>query len=316
MEIEQIFHKRLPLSTLLQTPTLKQLAGMVQEDAKKTDWSPLVPIRAGGTQPPLFLVHGAEGNVLLYRDLARCLGDDQPVYGLQSQGLDGSGRLLTRLEEMAACYVREIREVQSEGPYYLCGYCLGGIIALEMAHQLRAQGERVALVGMIESYNVQVLPKTRPRLLSLFHMSQNVWYHLGNVLSLRMSDRVMFLKEKWTVAKGRLGIRFASWINRRKREDERGSRSVYPHLAITKANEAAAYEYVPKTYTGRVVIFRPKVHFLGQNDSEFGWGGVVRDGLTVRRLPIYPKAMLVEPFVQILAEEFKSCLEEACSGNL
>jgi len=314
VEIEQVFHKRLPLSSLLQAPTLKQLAGMVQEGGGGTDWSSLVTIRDGGTQPPLFLVHGAEGNVLLYRDLARCLGADQPVYGLQSQGLDGSERFLTRLEEMASGYLREIREVQSEGPYFLGGYCLGGIIALEMAQQLRSQGEQVALVGMIEAYNVQELPKTRSRLLSLFHLAQNAWYHLGSVLSIDMSDRVKFLKEKWTVAKGRLGIRLVTYAHTRKRDGEGAGGSVYPHLAIAKANDKAAYEYVPKIYSGRVVVFRPKVHFLGQNDSEFGWGGIVRDGLTVLHLPIYPKAMLVEPFVQTLAEEFKSCLEQVADS--
>jgi sugar O-acyltransferase (sialic acid O-acetyltransferase NeuD family) len=310
VEIEQRFFRRLPLSTLLQAPTLKQLAGLIQEGGK-TNWSPLVTIRAGGDQSPLFLVHGAEGNVLLYRDLARYLGEDRPLYGLQSQGLDGSGRFLTRLEEMASTYLREIRQVQSEGPYFLGGYCLGGIIALEMAQQLRAQGEQVAMVGMIEAYNVQVLPKTRSRLLSLFHLAQNLWYHLRSVLALGMSDRAKFLKNKWTVAKGRLGIRFASWINSKKREDD-GGRQAYPHLAIAKANEEAAFKYVPKTYIGKVVVFRPKGHFLGQNDPAFGWGGVVREGLTVRQLPVYPKAMLVEPFVKDLAEEFKSCIEQSC----
>lgn len=309
--IEQEFHQRLPLSTLLQASTIKQLARIVDGGGEKTDWSSLVPISTEGSRPPLFLVHGAEGNVLLYRDLARHLGADQPVYGLQSQGLDGSGVFATNIEEMASCYVREIKSVQSEGPYYLGGYCLGGIVALEMAHQLRAQGEQVALVGMIETYNVQLLPKARSRLLPLCHLSQNAWYHLGNILSVGMSDRVKFLKEKLTVTKGRLRVRFASLVNWEKARGEGADGSLYPHLAIAKANEAAACEYVPKAYSGLVVVFRPKVHFLGQNDPEFGWGEVVRDGLTVCLLPVYPKAMLVEPFVQNLSEEFNAFLDSA-----
>ncbi|GFE57108.1 thioesterase domain-containing protein [Geobacter sp. AOG1] len=308
VEIEQAFQVRLPLPILLQAPTLRQLTSFIQEGVQKPDWSSLVPIREGGDRPPLFLVHGAEGNILLYRELTNYLGEDQPVYGLQSQGLDGSGRLLATVEEMASCYVREIRGLQSKGPYFLGGYCLGGIIALEMAQQLRAEGEEVALVGMIETYNVHFNPTPRSHLVSLVHLLQNVGYHLGNLLSLGMSDRLRFLKKKLSVEKGRLALRFASWG--RKGEE----RMPYPHLAVTEANEQAATEYIPREYSGRVVVFRPKVHFLGQNDATFGWGEVVREGLSVCSLPIYPKAMLVEPFVQSLAEEINRYLGQALTS--
>ena len=310
-KIEEVFGKRLPLSILLQAPTLKQLANVLDEDEWETNWLSLVTIEAGGTKPPLFLVHGAEGNVLFYRDLARYLGTDQPMYGLQSQGLDGSGRFLTQLDEMASHYVREIRCLQSKGPYYLGGYCLGGIIALEMAQQLRTQGEQVGLVAMMETYNVRVIPMTQTCLFSLFHLLQNVRYHLGNFLSIRASDRWKFLKEKCVVAKGRLRIRFATWVNTLKRAWASNEDHRYLHLTIKKVNEQAAHAYLPKAYSGRVVVFRPRVYFLGQNDPEFGWGGVVRSGLSVCQLPFYPRSMLVEPFVQTLAEELKACLEEA-----
>ncbi len=281
---------------------------MIQGDGQTTNWSSLVTIRSEGTRPPLFLVHGAEGNVLLYRDLARCLGSDQPVYGLQSQGLDGNDKFLTNFAEMASSYIREIKEVQSGGPYHLGGYCLGGIIALEMAHQLRAMGEQVALVGMIETYNVNTTPMAQSFWMTLLHLPQNVFYHLGSVLSVGMSDRKKFLKEKLKVAMGRLSIRVSTLLASKNQRTKDSEAPVYPHLAIAKANEQAAYNYVPKSYSGQVVLFRPKVHFLGQNDAEFGWGEVAREGLRVCQLPVYPKAMLVEPFVQNLAEEFNACL--------
>jgi thioesterase domain-containing protein/acyl carrier protein len=310
-EVEREFGRRLPVSTLLQAPTLELLANVLQDDNWKPNWSSLVTIQAEEAKPPLFLVHAAEGNVLVYRNLARYLGADQPVYGLQSQGLNGSGRFLTRMEDMAAHYVREIRSLQSEGPYYLGGYCLGGIVALEMAQQLRAQGEQVALVAMIETYNERVSPMTQSFLISLFHSLQNVGYHLSNFLILKGSERWRFLNEKWVVEKGRLGIRLATWANKLKGMLGSNNGHSYPHLLIKKANEHATYEYLPKAYSGRAVVFRPKTFFQGQNDPEFGWGEIVRSGLAVRKLPLYPKAMLVEPFVQTLAEELKACLEEA-----
>jgi thioesterase domain-containing protein/acyl carrier protein len=310
-KIEEKFGKRLPLSTLLRAPTFSQLAELLDDDSHKPSWSSLVTIQPEGSKLPLFLVHGAEGNVLLYRDLASYLGLDQPVYGLQSPGLDGGGRLFTKLDEMASYYITEIRDLQPKGPYYLGGYCLGGTVALEMARQLTAQGEQVALVAMIETYNVHTISENQSPFLSLFHILQNIYFHLTNFLSIGMSDRWLFLNEKFKVAKGRLAIRFAVGVNKFKRLWGANADHRFPHLLVKKVNEKATYDYLPKVYSGRVVAFRPKTFFFGQNDPVFGWEEVVRNGLLVRQLPFYPKCMLVEPFVKILAEELKACLEEA-----
>src|SRR5581483_10772790 len=121
------------LATLFRASTIEALADIIRGDTRKPSWRCLVPIREGGSKPPLFLVHRAEGNVLLYRQLGRHLGPDQPVYGLQAQGLDGETDFECRFEDIAAHYVQEIQTVQPEGPYYLGGYCLGGTLALEMA---------------------------------------------------------------------------------------------------------------------------------------------------------------------------------------
>lgn len=311
VEIEQIFKKKLPLSILLEAPTLRQLATIIEEGEQKRSWSSLVPIREKGNLNPLFLVHGAEGNILLYRELARHLRQDQPVYGLQSQGLDGSGRLLHTIEEMASFYLQEVKGVQATGPYFLGGYCLGGIIALEMAQQLRAEGEQVSLVGMIETYNVHLNRYRESRLLSLFHLLQNMGYHLGNLAGLPMPERIKFLHTKILVEKGRFAIRLKTYFEAGKGK----KKPLYPHLAITEANEQAATNYVPRPYSGPVLVFKPKVNFVGQNDPSFGWGEVVREGLTVCKLPIYPKAMLVEPFVKKVAEEFNAFVGKALADT-
>src|SRR5207344_3097549 len=122
----------------------------------------LVPIHPQGSKARFFCVHGAGGNVLLYRDLARHLGEDHPFYGLQSQGLDGKASPLTTVEAMAEKYLREIRQFQPEGPYCLGGYCLGGTIAYEMAQLLRRDGQEVALVALLDTYNFTRME--RPRL--------------------------------------------------------------------------------------------------------------------------------------------------------
>jgi acyl carrier protein len=114
-----------PLSALYDAPTPRKLAKVMANGNIEKQWQSLVPINRAGNRPPLFLFHGAKGNVLLYRSLAFHLGEDQPVYGLQSAGLDGRSPVDGDFERVARRYVKEIRRVQPEGPYMLGGYCLG-----------------------------------------------------------------------------------------------------------------------------------------------------------------------------------------------
>ena len=109
-------------------------------------------IQAEGTRPPFFCVHGVGGNVVGFRDLARHLGPDQPFYALQPQGLDGKRECLTNIPEMAKRYMQEIRKIQPEGPYRIGGYSFGGLVAYEMAQQLEAQGEEMALLALFDTY--------------------------------------------------------------------------------------------------------------------------------------------------------------------
>src|SRR5262249_16211528 len=127
------------------------LAGLLKKDTPKTTWTSLVPLRSEGSKSPLFLMHSHGGNVLEYHHLTNCLDPDQPVYALQARGLDGEIPENPSIEGMAAAYIAEIRSVQPEGPYFLGGFCFGGVVALEAAQQLSAAGQEVALVAMIQS---------------------------------------------------------------------------------------------------------------------------------------------------------------------
>jgi amino acid adenylation domain-containing protein len=118
-EMRKLFGRGFPLSVLFQAPTVEKLADIIRKDGWSSGWTSLVPIQAGGSKPPFFCVHGGGGNVLIYRELARHLGRDYPFYGLQARGLDGSTDYLTTTEAMAESYLREMRELQPEGPYYI-----------------------------------------------------------------------------------------------------------------------------------------------------------------------------------------------------
>jgi amino acid adenylation domain-containing protein len=158
-EIEKEAGRRLPLSTLFQAPTVKQLASILRREGSPGLWRPLVPIKPEGSNLPFFCVHPLPGDVLCFTDLARHLGPEQPFYALQARGLDGVTPPQDRVEDTAALYLEEIRTVQPEGPYFLGGYCTGGTIAFEMAQQLQAQGQQVALLALIET---SLLPELDP----------------------------------------------------------------------------------------------------------------------------------------------------------
>ena len=151
----------MPLAALLDAPTVRSLAAHLRARTW-SNWRYLVCLRHGSAErPPFFCVHGAGGNVLSLRGLAMALPSDLPFYGLQAKGLDGS-EPFNSVEEAARTYVEEMRARQPIGPYYLGGGCYGGIVAFEMARLLRAQGERVAALVMIDSSNFAVgsfLPK-------------------------------------------------------------------------------------------------------------------------------------------------------------
>ena len=140
---------------------------------------------AGGVAPALFCVHAVGGNVLTYMDLARHMGTDQPVYGLQAQGLDGKRMPHTTIQEMAAHYVSEIVKLQPEGPYHMGGSSAGGIVAFEMAQQLVAQGKQVGVLALFDTWGPGY-PKPLPGITAIkkrfFHFKDRVDLHVGNFL--------------------------------------------------------------------------------------------------------------------------------------
>jgi thioesterase domain-containing protein/aryl carrier-like protein len=141
--------REIPLALLVDAPTIDALAERLEADAPPARVS-LVPLQAGGSRPPFFCVHPGGGTVLLFHALARRLGPDQPFYGLQAAGLDGRTAPHRTIEAMAAGYLAEVRAVRPHGPYQLGGMCWGSNVAFEMACRLRAQGEQVALLAVID----------------------------------------------------------------------------------------------------------------------------------------------------------------------
>jgi amino acid adenylation domain-containing protein len=308
--IDKLMGMNLPLATLFQAPTIELLSKIIRDRNWRPSWSSLVPIRAGGSKPPLFFVHGAGGNVLLYRELASHLGSEQPFYGLQSHGLDGKKPYLTRIEEMATHYIREMRSLQPEGPYYLGGYCLGGAVALEVAQQLSEQGQKVALLSMVETYNHHSGNGVLPFYYDILHPLQNMKFHWDNLWVLALSDKMIFLSKKTRTAIERMKLSSVIAFSQFARKLRLPIGEKYNHINLTKINDLAHLEYLPKPYNGRIILFRPKKHYAGYNKEDFGWGEVAQGGVEVHTLPVSPRGTLVEPFVRELAQELNHCIEK------
>ncbi|MCX4695322.1 non-ribosomal peptide synthetase [Streptomyces sp. NBC_01408] len=151
VRIEQRFGIGVPLSEFISAPTVAELAGRLRAGGAVAAFDPLVPIRVEGDRPPLFFVHPMGGNVLCYVRFAKYLPQDRPFYAFQAAGVDPGSDPLRSVEEIAASYVTRMREVQPSGPYLIGGWSFGGFVAFEIARQLRAAGEEVGRLILLDT---------------------------------------------------------------------------------------------------------------------------------------------------------------------
>ena len=306
--IERELGRSLPLSILFGAPTPRALARAMSQSGESIVFQNLVPIRAKGSRRPLFLIHGAEGNVLIYRSLASHLGEDQPVYGLQADGVDGGPIGDTRFETVARRYLQEIRKVQPKGPYMFGGYCLGGTIALEMAQQLREVGEEVSIIAMFENYNLEVLGWPMPLHIRLSNAALNVLYHLLNVVDAPRGSRLPFIREKARVewARVRLSARHAL----RKVAGLFGmSKNEAHHMKVGAAYDAALAQYHVRPYGGAFQLFLPRRRFLRFQDPLGGWKSIAPGRVELISLESNPRGSMVEPHVRELAAALRKRIE-------
>lgn len=310
-QIEQTFNQTLALSTLFQAPTIELLAKVLSQETQSASWSSLVPIQPQGSKPPFFCIHGQQGNVLNFRDLALYLGQDQPFYGLQSPGLDGKKLPYFRIEEMAAHYIREIQTLQPEGPYFLGGNSMGGIVAFEMSRQLRRQGQEVALLVMFDTFGPDCFPRLDFR-----------WQHYSSYL-LRLGISQSAFNDLKDVIQRKLeeiSSRFYLKLGR----------SLPQHLRkklVAEANMQATREYRPQADSVNIALMRalepasfakPYLPTMGDwhhrqlnhGLAELTWGN-----LSIHDVPGDHYSIFHEPNVQVLAQTVKDCLSAAQQSN-
>jgi len=320
---QEITGVNLPLATLLMAPTIAgqctafRAAGAREPKAsapvpapvvESGHWSPLVPIKPTGSKLPLFCVHAVGGNVLNYVPLAKKLDEDQPFYGLQAVGLDGLTPPLESLPAMAARYIGEIRKIQPHGPYLLSGGSMGGMIAYEMACQLRGQGEEIALLALFDTFG----PGNR-----LFEIAR-----AGSIerLGYRWTDRLKRLRN--TGARGKMLWNALFWRAQRVSDFARSQwlrrqGKPLPHAMryrlIELSHERAYFAYEPQIFDGPVVLFRAAMHPDEMNASRtLGWERVASGRIEVIDLPGSHDDLIEQP---ALAEGLRKVLGQVASGS-
>ena len=278
-EIELIVGRQLPLTILWQAPTIRQLAQILQQGEWATPDSTLVPLQPNGSRRPFFCVPASTRTAYEYTHLARRLGDDQPVYGLQPRELDGESTPHTRIEEMAARYVADIRTLQPEGPYALGGRCFGAIVAFEMAQQLQAAGQDVALLAVL---GMVLPPSELPGI-----------RHYGNRLiqMWQQGELKGFLLRKIN-------------MNAHGLVDEHTRRI----RSLQQAYRVARRSYRGRKYPGRITLFWD-CERSAIPDYRAGWEQLAEGGFVCRRIKSTHITILEEPTVGDLAGQLRDCLD-------
>jgi amino acid adenylation domain-containing protein len=292
VKIGTICQTQLPLSAIFQAPTIESLAKVLRAETSLPNWYSLVPIHPISDdleQQPLFIIHW-----LNHRELYQQLGVNRPIYGLHYGIANASDRVptLPTIEDLAAHYIKEMRDLQSQGPYHLLGHSWGGTIAYEMSRQLVAQGHEVGLLGLFDTNlnenNRQVLPLTQK---------------LKNLRQIGLSGLAHRAKRK-------LEVKFYL-LKAKHRANDFSNVDLFiedPRIVVAIAN------YIPKPYTGRVMLFQPLEHWIsissGVESAEVALRKLVNGSIEVHPVSGDHHSILKEPNVSIVAKAIETYIRK------
>jgi thioesterase domain-containing protein/acyl carrier protein len=313
----------LPLATLFQAPTIAECAVLLRgalglahpddaepsaapppEPTESTTASPvfraLVAVQRGGSRLPFYCAHGAGGNVLNFRDIARAMHPEQPFYGLQASGVDGVSQPHKSIEEMASAYVAELREFQPEGPYLLGGYSGGGIVAFEMARQLTALNLEVGLLAFLDTFHPQM----------------------------PVRDITLFTRLERLHREGVSYVREALERQRNAAQVAKDDRAIDGHVARGEAMpfhlrelylwrnfERAQAAYRPQPWNGRAILFRAEEtdYFFRGGGPTYGWDRDILGGVEVITIPGNHSTLLVGANAELLVRTLGTAIDRVNS---
>ncbi|WP_416674499.1 condensation domain-containing protein [Egbenema bharatensis] len=334
-QIEAVLGKTLPLSTLVSAPTIEQLAAVLEGTQSQASGS-VVLLQAGTAEPPLFLLHDGDGEILLYRNLAHHL-PGRTVYGIQPCSTPEQPILHSRIRDMADAYIEQIQAVQPQGPYLLGGLCAGGILAFEVARQLQQQGQTVAMVAIIDAADVKAAKRTgrvAGERLSSFSKSfmageqmsahqralfvvNKVRQKVTNLIAYEVTSKVQILHKQMRLQLFRYYLDQGLPLPR-----------LLQQIPVREVFMFAEQDYSPEScYDGELLLFRATQKVLdaataGVDDEPYiniysdpllGWEPRSTCPVRVFDVPGGHSSMLQEPYVAVMAEQMQFYLDLALS---
>lgn len=301
LDIEREIGRSLPITTIYEAPTVAKLAAVVG-GAAAPRFSPLVLLKDGDDGAPLFIAHGLGGNVMELTLLGKRIQSPHPVYAIQARGLDGEGAPCETIEEMGRIYVAAIREVQPHGPYYLAGYSFGGLVALEIAHRLSREGEKIAFLGFLDSYPNQQYWPLISRLTVLRRLAERRVAAL--LKSPIRSVGSAALNWTWSLAR-----RLAVPVGHFDRELSIEPSLPLPVREVFQSAALAWRAYRPRYYSGKITFFKAAAFLVYPENPVRVWRDLA-DEFELHVVPGDHRALVREQ-AEALAGALGTCLRRA-----
>ena len=318
--IEDTLGKKLPLATLFEHATIARLARVLQRPGPLVEQRALLKIHGAGSRLPLYFPPSIGGEAFFLKPLARRLGADQPIWSFQIPEVDGGRKPFHAIETMAAFFVNELTRSQMPGgPYCLAGYSFGAAVALEMAQQLWARGDRVSFLALIDGDFSSPAPRTAGRLLrSAWASLRNLPYWLFDdfLVAPRAQRHARLAKEMRDVVRrlrDPLG-KVAPVRSSTESTDEHRPGSLAPEdRALEDAHARALASYRPRPYPGRITLISSRTRSLlaSAHAHDFRWAKIAAGGVDFKMIRGNHLNMMYEPFVRALAHELRRGLDRA-----
>jgi amino acid adenylation domain-containing protein len=322
----ELLRVQLSLRDIFESPTIAELAKSINRakwvKSDSLSWSPVVVLQRGGPKLPFFCVHAGGGGVGCYLDLARHLGQDQPFFGLQAPEVGDRlerEQYYSSVEEMAAEYVEAVCRVRPEGPYLIGGWSAGGVIAFEMAQQLKSLGKEVSLLALLDcmprsmatvNFNPGALAFLYARSMAV-SSGKDLPLAFDAIQDLGLDEQLSYLSGHLKAARILPEETRVGWFRR--------------ILDGMMTRDQHLRRYIPRVYPGCITLFRGNQvdadfikaqdvldgNVIDYNDPTNGWGKLSTEPVEVHEVPGHHYTIVVEPNVGVLARRLTLCIEKA-----
>src|SRR5437870_4000868 len=332
--LNRTFGLDLAVRVLFEAPTVAQLTSSIEVQqrtlsepklkAVKEKPSYLVELQSGRGKTRVFFFPGGgggEGEFFIYAKLARYVGTDYSFYGLRARGADGKSEPHRGVEEMATDYIQAIRTIQPHGPYFLVGECFGGIAAHEAARQLQAEGERIALLALMDTQRPTKRIYLHYRMSRLFqpvldnYFIQWITFHWKHWCALDYREKVPYLFDKVGKALRSSSAPLQPIESKRSRAEAvvqvNTDRRTVEHIdSIRDRYRRVLRWHSPKPYEGRIHILVNEEYYT--RDHTLGWGQLALKGLEIHKVPGNHDTYIRE-HIKVTAQKLRHCLDTAAS---